>query len=293
MAESEAKAEPAVALPGESSDVVPKAGEPSAGNTEPLPLEPVQPAKAAAPQNLPLLDAPKLDVSEPLAPILDVISKQPGAAGAAGEAGGLRAGAGPMQSLPFALLAASLATAAALGAVVGSFSASGFAQWHAAAANSAADANAAQSANAEFAELAAMKASLDGAARSSAAQFAKVTERLDRIERAQAEPMARLGRIAETVDRLDKRSHASGDVTGSIATNASTAAEGKTTDRILEGWVVRDVQNGRALVESRRAGLFEISTGSFLPGPGRVDAIKRQDGQWVVITARGMILSAR
>jgi len=26
-----------------------------------------------------------------------------------------------------------------------------------------------------------------------------------------------------------------------------------------------------------------------LPGAGHVDAVKRQDGQWVVITARGLI----
>jgi hypothetical protein len=29
-----------------------------------------------------------------------------------------------------------------------------------------------------------------------------------------------------------------------------------------------------------------------LPGVGRVEGIKRQDGQWVVVTARGLITSA-
>jgi hypothetical protein len=65
----------------------------------------------------------------------------------------------------------------------------------------------------------------------------------------------------------------------------------KTTDRILQDWAVREVQNGRALVESRFGGIFDVGAGSVLPGVGRVDSIKRQDGQWLVLTARGTITS--
>jgi hypothetical protein len=59
----------------------------------------------------------------------------------------------------------------------------------------------------------------------------------------------------------------------------------------LQDWAVRDVQNGRALVESRFGGIFDVGAGSVLPGVGRVDSIKRQDGQWLVLTARGTITS--
>jgi len=38
--------------------------------------------------------------------------------------------------------------------------------------------------------------------------------------------------------------------------------------------------------------IFEITGDSSLPGLGRVEGIKRQDGQWVVVTARGLITSA-
>jgi hypothetical protein len=65
----------------------------------------------------------------------------------------------------------------------------------------------------------------------------------------------------------------------------------KLNDRILPDWIVHDVQNGHALVESRYGGLFAVSTGSVLPGIGRVDMIKRQDGHWVVLTAGGTITS--
>jgi hypothetical protein len=61
----------------------------------------------------------------------------------------------------------------------------------------------------------------------------------------------------------------------------------------LPDWIVQGVQNGRALVESRYGGVFDVGTGSVLPGVGRVDSIKRQDGQWLVVTARGTIASGR
>jgi hypothetical protein len=58
----------------------------------------------------------------------------------------------------------------------------------------------------------------------------------------------------------------------------------------VEGWVLRDVGNGGALIESRR-GLFEVYAGDAVPGLGRVDAIRRQDGRWVVVTTKGLIVA--
>ena len=60
---------------------------------------------------------------------------------------------------------------------------------------------------------------------------------------------------------------------------------------MLHEWVVQGVQNGRALVENRYGGMFYVAMGSILPGLGRVDAVKRQDGEWIVVTPRGVITS--
>jgi hypothetical protein len=46
-------------------------------------------------------------------------------------------------------------------------------------------------------------------------------------------------------------------------------------------------------VLSRFGGVFDVSSGSVLPGLGRVETVKREDGQWVVVTARGTITSGR
>jgi hypothetical protein len=58
----------------------------------------------------------------------------------------------------------------------------------------------------------------------------------------------------------------------------------------VEGWVLRDVGHGGALIEGRR-GIFEIYAGDSIPGVGRVDAIRKQDGRWVVVTSKGLIVS--
>ena len=99
--------------------------------------------------------------------------------------------------------------------------------------------------------------------------------------------------IADRLERIDQH-FAAADTTGSIASStAPEQTQPKIADRILQDWAVREVQNGRALIESRYGGVFDVGAGSVLPGLGRVDSIKRQDGQWLVVTARGTITSGR
>ena len=40
-------------------------------------------------------------------------------------------------------------------------------------------------------------------------------------------------------------------------------------------------------------GDIEVEPGTSLPGAGRVEEIRRQDGRWVVVTTKGMIVPAR
>jgi hypothetical protein len=202
--------------------------------------------------------------------------------------------ASPPRSRRFALLAATIALAAATGSFVGTLTATGIGRSapEVAPTASTADATAVLRAlKSQIAELSAMKSSLDGAVRNANTQFAAISDRLDRAERAAAAPSAQLAHIADTVDRLAKV-NAQPETTGSIPTPA-TPSEAKITDRIVQDWLVQDVHGDRALVESRSGGLFEVGAGSVLPGLGRVESVKRQDGQWVVITARGVITSGR
>jgi len=199
------------------------------------------------------------------------------------------------RSWRFMQLAATIALAAALGSFVGSLAGSGVSRPTAEVAvpnMNTADVNAVLHAlKVQVAELAAMKSSLDGAVHNTNTQFSSISDRLDRVERAAAAPSAQLAHIADTVDRLDKINTAP-ETTGSIAAPA-TPSEAKIADRIVQDWLVQDVHGDRALVESRSGGLFEVGAGSVLPGLGKVESVKRLDGQWVVVTARGTITSGR
>ena len=176
------------------------------------------------------------------------------------------------------------------------------------------------------ADIQALKTGLDHTSKLGMNQFSKATDRLDKLERAQAEPAARLAKLSEAVDKLraapaaapvvaaatPAAASAARETTGSIGpTPAQQAAstvpktEAKTEAKVeakpdaktevgrlptIEGWVLRDVAYGSALIDSRR-GTYEVYAGDMIPGVGRVDAIRRQDGRWVVVTSRGLIVS--
>jgi hypothetical protein len=199
------------------------------------------------------------------------------------------------RSWRFAMLAATIALAAVVGSFVGSLTGAGVGRLMPEAAPSATTADAGsilRAMKSELAELSAMKSNLDGSVRNANTQFVAIAERLDRVERAATNPAAQLAHIADAVDRLNKI-NAAPETTGSIAPMTVPPAEPKIVDRIVEDWVVQDVHGDRALVEGRNGSLFEVGAGSILPGVGRVEAVKRQDGQWVVVTARGVITSGR
>jgi hypothetical protein len=188
-----------------------------------------------------------------------------------------RGGEAPMLSR-YALLVAALALAAVLGFFVGSLSTLGFAQII----------QPQPAAKSVVADSGGLQASLDGATRSVNSQVAKIA---DRIERAVNEQSTKLAQVAEAVNRLEKRSAAAGmEATGAITAKQATP-EPNITDQVLDDWIVQGVRHGRALVERRQGGVFVVRAGASLPDFGRVEAIKRQGGQWVVVTARGLITS--
>ncbi len=285
----EAKPDASSKLPGDSPAI--------AGNTAQPQANAGAPATEAIKADAPLGEASSHDTAGTAAPV-EMIADAP-SADAPSEAAEEPAAAVPARSSRFALLAASLALAAGLGGVVGSLSATGLAHLSPVAAaapkSGMAAANALQAVKAELAELSALKASLDGAARNANSQFAKIVDRLDRVERAQIEPAAKIAHLAEAIDKLEKKNvmaaaSAVPETTGAIGNKQPAApGEAKLPDKILQNWVVQDVRRGRALVENSSGGVFAVVAGSVLPGLGVVESIKRQDGQWVVVTARGVI----
>ena len=209
----------------------------------------------------------------------------------------------------FALLAASVALAAAFGAGAGALGAWSLTPEPPApppapvVAAAVPDTKPLQKTIAQLrAEVTSLRSSVESANRNTTAQFSKTSDRLDRIERAQADPATKLNKAVEVLDRIDKRTDnidkrtdtPPKDTTGSInpPTQIASVPPQPQPQVQVQGWIVRDVSRGVALLQGR-LGLVEVEPGDIVPGLGRIDSIRRQDGHWVVITARGVIGTAR
>ncbi|WP_219683086.1 hypothetical protein [Bradyrhizobium canariense] len=208
-------------------------------------------------------------------------------------------------------MAAVVAIAASVGAISGALATAGMMHFASPAPAQVADTSALESSVARIdADVVALKANVEHTSKTGLGQFNRTNDRLDKLEKAQAEPMAKIAKLSETVDKLRATPPAAPaqaaaavparETTGSIApAQVATAAAAPVPAApkteigrlpTVEGWVLRDVSNGGALVEGRN-GLYEVYAGDPIPGVGRVDAIRRQDGRWVVVTSKGLIVA--
>ena len=62
----------------------------------------------------------------------------------------------------------------------------------------------------------------------------------------------------------------------------------ETRPTTIEGWTVREVQGGTAILEGPD-GVRMASRGDTIPGVGRIDSIVRWGSRWIVATANGLI----
>jgi hypothetical protein len=185
----------------------------------------------------------------------------------------------------YALLAASVTFSAALGAVVGALASGGFSAPTRPDVAVVEENKAMQQSIARLGkEITTLKTSIDQANKTAHTQIAKISERLE---------------------------HATAEVTGSISAPQTTApvlaplpsprpaqrfaaVEPPPPARpsVVAGWTIRDIRNGYVYVENHGE-LYQVVLGAPLPGLGPVQSVKRQDGRWVVLTPKGIIVSMR
>lgn len=119
-----------------------------------------------------------------------------------------------------------------------------------------------------------------------------LSETMTRSEREQSE------RIAGMIAQLEKKTPAAAVAPAKPdpkpeARAAEPTQTGSLPDKpkteTVEGWALRDVYDGVAILEDRRRRLVEVGRGDAVPGIGRVEAIERRGRQWVVVTRQGII----
>ena len=203
----------------------------------------------------------------------------------------------------FVALAAVIALAAVSGAIGGALATAGVGRYLERS-NGAAEASTASVPNHAVEDsIARIDAELAALKELGAAQSAKVNDRIDKVEKTLAEPAAKLAKLNEAMDKLRVPP---APAPAPVAAVATPKEPKETTSSIQppapapkpaaarlptsESWVLRDVANGGALIEGRQ-GMFEVFAGDPVPGLGRVDAIRRQDGRWVVVTTKGLIVA--
>jgi hypothetical protein len=176
-----------------------------------------------------------------------------------------------------ALLAASVAMAAALGVVAGMAASGGFAKPKPSisASVSASERQAMQRTIGKLGkEIASLKTSIAAADRSARSQIAKTSERLT--------------------------STPAPEITGSIA-SPPTAVPTPTPRPVMAAhraplvpdWSIRYVRDGYVYVGQGQGDTYQVQLGAPLPGLGPVQDVKRQDGRWLVVTSRGLIVAQR
>jgi hypothetical protein len=256
---------------------------------------PIVPDHEALAADEPTAEAPKIEVTK---------AEGPNAEGPKAEAIAVMAPGVPGKRR-FAAVAAALALAIVAGALGGALATAGFERLVGTVEPTAAADSALEASMARIdADILALKAGLEQTSKTGVGQFNKTSDRLDKLEKAQAEAPAKLAKLTEAVDKLraapaaaQAAPVAAKEVTGSIAPLPAAVAPAAAAPKVevgrlptVEGWVLTDVGYGGALIENRR-GSYEVFTGDTVPGLGRINAIRRQDGHWVVVTAKGLITS--
>ncbi|MGD0633962.1 MAG: hypothetical protein ABSA13_06765 [Beijerinckiaceae bacterium] len=69
---------------------------------------------------------------------------------------------------------------------------------------------------------------------------------------------------------------------------AATGEDAARKPQIIPEWVVREVDDGVAIVESKR-GQLAVETGGTIPGAGVVKSIERHGASWTVTTSKGQL----
>ncbi len=161
-----------------------------------------------------------------------------------------------------------------------------------------------------------VKSGLAAAKSETSVTLAQVTSRIDHMPHPDVAP-----RLQQLAERLDRMEHQDADrtVTASLPPapaksspvavppvkpqaaartpepvadparkSAPAEADAAKKPAVLVDWVVRDVYDGVAVVESKR-GPMEVVPGVAIPGAGTVKSIDRHGSGWTVTTSKGLI----
>lgn len=150
-----------------------------------------------------------------------------------------------------------------------------------------------------------LRTAVDQSSKATNDRFGRFAENLDRIERVSSSSTAKLDKIAQVQAQTPPApaivqaqpapqqgpmmaSVAAPEFTGSVPAAERASAPRKT----IKGWSVRQAYEGIAILQGPN-GVVEAVLGQQVPGLGRIEGIRSENGRLVVESSGGVVYSSR
>jgi hypothetical protein len=140
-------------------------------------------------------------------------------------------------------------------------------------------------------EIGSLKSSLEAANKAAHTQIAKMSEKLtEKLNREAAEVTGSIAAPQTTTPSPPAPVQATTPLPTPRPTRMASLEPPRPS--VVRDWSIRDSRDGYVYVQNQGE-IYQVVPGAPLPGLGPVEQIKRQDGRWVVVTPRGLIVSHR
>lgn len=143
-----------------------------------------------------------------------------------------------------------------------------------------------------------LRAAVDQSSKATNDRFGRFAENLDRIERVSSSSTVKLDKLAQAQAQAPATVAAQPPsqtmpMMASVAASEITGSVPPSTPRkTVKGWSVRQAYEGIAILQGPN-GVIEAVLGQQVPGLGRIEEIRNENGRLVVESSGGVIYSSR
>ncbi|QOZ28769.1 hypothetical protein [Bradyrhizobium sp. CCBAU 51753] len=152
-----------------------------------------------------------------------------------------------------------------------------------------------------------LRTAVDQSSKATNDRFGRFAENLDRIERVSSSPTVKLDRLAQAqaqaaapvapqsqpaAQAMPMLASAAAAADISVTGSVSPPEHAQAPRKVVKGWTVRQAYEGIAILQGPN-GVVEAMLGQQVPGLGRIEDIRNENGRLVVLCGSGAIYSAR
>ena len=144
-----------------------------------------------------------------------------------------------------------------------------------------------------------LRTAVDQSSKATNDRFGRFAENLDRIERVSSSSTVKLDKLAQVQAQAQAPTTVASQPSQAMPMMASVAAPETTGSvppsaprKVVKGWSVRQAYEGIAILQSPN-GVIEAVLGQQVPGLGRIEEIRNENGRLVVESSGGVVYSSR